>query len=84
MQYTTVDASTQPAGSILVEMSSYAFTPTEIPTTAGKVVFYLVNTSKEAHLMALRTERPDGEAVGVERDLLLEAVGDRPLDVRRR
>ena len=54
VQYSTVEASTQPAGSILVEMSSYAFKPTEIPTSAGKVVFYLVNTSKEAHLMALR------------------------------
>ena len=54
VHYTTVDASTQPAGSILVEMSSYAFKPTEIPTSAGKVVFYLVNISKEAHSMALR------------------------------
>ena len=44
----------QPAGSILVEMSSYAFKPTDIPIGAGKVVFYLVNTSKEAHSMALR------------------------------
>ena len=35
-------------------MSSYAFKPTEIPTSAGKVVFYLVNISKEAHSMALR------------------------------
>ena len=53
-QYTTVEASVQPAGSILVEMSSYAFKPTDIPIGAGKVVFYLVNTSKEAHSMALR------------------------------
>lgn len=54
VQFTTVESSVQPPGSILVEMSSYAFKPTEIPTVAGKVVFYLVNTSEEAHLMALR------------------------------
>ncbi len=54
VQYTTVETSVQPAGSILVEMSSYTFKPTEIPVGAGKVVFYLVNTSKEAHSMALR------------------------------
>jgi plastocyanin len=53
-QYTTVESSTQPAGSILVQLSSYAFTPSEIPIGAGKVVFYLVNTSKEAHSMILR------------------------------
>jgi len=53
-QFTTVESSTQPAGSILVQMSSYAFAPTEIPVGAGKVVFYLVNTSKDVHSMILR------------------------------
>ena len=53
-QSTTVESSTQPAGSILVQLSSYAFTPSEIPVGAGKVVFYLVNTSKDAHSMILR------------------------------
>jgi uncharacterized cupredoxin-like copper-binding protein len=54
LQYTTVEASTQPAGSILVQLSSYAFAPSEIPTGAGKVVFYLVNTSNDVHSMILR------------------------------
>ena len=53
-QSSTVESSTQPAGSILVQLSSYAFTPSEIPIGTGKVVFYLVNTSKEAHSMILR------------------------------
>lgn len=51
---TTVESSVQPAGSILVEMSSYAFKPADIPVGAGKAVFYLVNTSVEAHAITLR------------------------------
>jgi uncharacterized cupredoxin-like copper-binding protein len=54
VQYTTVESSVQPAGSILVEMTSYAFKPADIPLTVGKVVIYLVNPSTEIHSMALR------------------------------
>ena len=54
VQYTTVESATQPAGSILVEMTSYAFKPADIPLKAGKVVLYLVNPSTEVHSMALR------------------------------
>jgi len=54
VQYTTVESPVQPAGSILVEMTNYAFKPADIPLTAGKVVFYLVNPSNEIHSMALR------------------------------
>ena len=54
VRYATVDASVQPAGAILVEMTNYAFKPADIPLTAGKVVIYLVNPSTEVHSMALR------------------------------
>lgn len=54
VQYATVESAVQPAGSILVEMTSWAFKPADIPLTAGKVVFYLVNPSNEAHSMALQ------------------------------
>jgi plastocyanin len=54
VRYATVEASGQPAGSTLVEMSSYAFKPADIPLTAGTVVIYLVNPSTEVHSMALR------------------------------
>ena len=54
VRYATVEASVQPAGSILVEMTSYAFKPVDIPLTAGTVVLYLVNPSTEVHSMALR------------------------------
>ena len=54
VQTATVEASTQPAGSILVEMTSYAFKPADIPLRAGKVVLYLVNPSAEVHSMVLR------------------------------
>ena len=54
VQTSTVEAPTQPAGSILVEMTNYAFKPADIPLKAGKVVIYLVNPSTEVHSMALR------------------------------
>lgn len=54
VRYATVEASVQPAGSILVEMTNYAFKPADIPLTAGTVMLYLVNPSTEIHLMALR------------------------------
>ncbi|HVD92305.1 MAG TPA: cupredoxin domain-containing protein [Vicinamibacterales bacterium] len=44
----------QPAGSILVEMTNYAFKPADIPLKVGKNVLYLVNPSNEVHSMALR------------------------------
>ena len=54
VQYTTVESAVQPAGSIRVELTSFAFKPADIPLTAGKVVLFLVNTSSEDHSMALR------------------------------
>jgi plastocyanin len=52
--YSTVESSVQPAGSILIEMTNYAFKPADIPLTAGTVVLYLVNPSTLVHVMALR------------------------------
>jgi plastocyanin len=52
--YTTVESAVQPAGSILVEMTNYAFKPADIPLKVGKNVLYLVNPSNEVHSMALR------------------------------
>ena len=54
VQFSTVEASVQPVGSILVQMTNYAFTPADIPLTPGRVVLYLVNNSTLIHLMALR------------------------------
>lgn len=54
VQTSTVEATTQPAGSILVEMTNYAFKPADIPLKVGKDVIYLVNPSTEIHSMALR------------------------------
>jgi plastocyanin len=52
--YTTFESAVQPAGSILVEMTNYAFKPADIPLKVGKNVIYLVNPSNEVHSMALR------------------------------
>jgi plastocyanin len=54
VETSTVEASVQPAGSIRVEMTNYAFSPADIPLTAGRVVLYLVNSSTQIHAMALR------------------------------
>lgn len=54
VQAFTVEASVQPAGSIRVEMTTYAFKPADIPLSPGRVVLYLVNTSPDIHSMALR------------------------------
>ena len=54
VRYTTVESTAQPPGSILVELTSYAFKPADLSVTSGKVVLYLVNTATEAHAMALR------------------------------
>lgn len=39
----------QPAGSIKVRLSDYAFSPKTIEAKAGSSTFYLVNTGKQAH-----------------------------------
>ena len=45
----------QPAGSILVSMTEYKFTPSTISVPAGKVVFYVVNAgSGISHDMIIR------------------------------
>ena len=54
VRFTTVESAVQPAGSILVEMSNYAFKPADIPLARPKVVLYLVNPSNEVHSMQLR------------------------------
>ena len=52
--YTYAVATTQPAGSILITMSNYQFTPATLSLPAGKVVLYLVNTGTEDHDVTLR------------------------------
>ena len=54
MRYATVESSVPPPGSVRVELTNYAFSPADIPVTAGKVVLYLVNSSNTAHALALR------------------------------
>ena len=56
LHFTTVDATSQPAGSTLIELVNYEFRPSEISVTAGKVVFYLVNSANEPHSIRLRDE----------------------------
>lgn len=52
--YAYAAATTQPPGSILITMSNYQFVPATLSLPAGKVVFYLVNTSTEDHDLTLR------------------------------
>ena len=52
--YTYGAATTQPAGSILITMTNYQFTPATLALPAGKVVLYLVNTSNLDHDLVLR------------------------------
>jgi plastocyanin len=54
VRFETVESAVQPSGSILVEMTNYAFKPADIPLTVGKDVIYLVNLSTEVHSIALR------------------------------
>jgi plastocyanin len=44
----------QPAGSIKVSMSDYKFSPSDISTASGKVVFYLVNGGTVSHDLVIR------------------------------
>jgi plastocyanin len=44
----------QPAGSIKVTMTEFKFVPSTIPTSAGKVVFFLVNAGTTSHDMVIR------------------------------
>jgi plastocyanin len=44
----------QPAGSIKVTMTEFAFDPSTINATSGKVVFYLVNAGSVGHDMVIR------------------------------
>jgi plastocyanin len=44
----------QPAGSIKVTMTEFAFNPSSITTTHGKVVFFLVNSGSAAHDLLIR------------------------------
>jgi len=55
-RYATVEATSQPTGSVAIELISYAFRPAEISVKAGKVVLYLVNTSADPHALSLRDE----------------------------
>jgi plastocyanin len=54
VQVTTVAATVQPAGSISVELTNYAFNPADISVTSGRVVLYLMNSSNLPHAIALR------------------------------
>ena len=44
----------QPAGSIKVTMTEYAFNPSTISVSSGKVVFFLVNAGTISHDMVIR------------------------------
>jgi plastocyanin len=56
LRYATVEATSQPTGSVAIELISYAFRPAEISVKAGKVSLYLVNTSADPHALSLRDE----------------------------
>ena len=63
---------TQPAGSTLVTMTEYSFTPSTISVPSGKVVFYLVNSGSLSHDIVIR----DKAGTNVARSELISA-GDR-------
>ncbi len=44
----------QPAGSIKVTMTEFAFSPSTISVPSGKLVFFLVNTGTVSHDMIIR------------------------------
>src|SRR5260370_12220465 len=46
--------SAQPAGSIKVTMTEFAFSPSTLSVPSGKVVFYLVNAGTVAHDMVIK------------------------------
>jgi plastocyanin len=68
LHFTTVEATSQPAGSTLVEMVNYEFRPAEISVKAGKVVLYLVNSANEPHAISLRDEAGSLLAVSAQSD----------------
>jgi plastocyanin len=45
---------TQPAGSIMVSMTEYSFTPSSLTAPNGKVVFWVVNSGTLSHDMIIR------------------------------
>jgi plastocyanin len=45
---------TQPAGSIMVTMTEYSFTPSSLTAPNGKVVFWVVNSGTLSHDMVIR------------------------------
>jgi plastocyanin len=63
LHFTTVEATSQPPGSTLIELINYEFRPADISVKAGKVVFYLVNSANQPHAISLRDE--DGPAAAV-------------------
>jgi uncharacterized cupredoxin-like copper-binding protein len=46
-------SSGQPAGSIKVSMTEFAFAPKDVSAPAGKVAFYLVNAGQASHDMVV-------------------------------
>jgi plastocyanin len=46
--------SAQPAGSTRVTMTEYHFEPSTINATAGKVVFFLVNSGTQSHDLVIK------------------------------
>jgi uncharacterized cupredoxin-like copper-binding protein len=46
--------SAQPAGSIKVTMTEFAFSPSSLSVPSGKVVFYLVNAGTVSHDMVIK------------------------------
>ena len=56
--YSTVAATTQPPGSILITMTKYQFTPATLVLPAGNIVLYLVNASDVEHDIVLRDLAP--------------------------
>lgn len=56
LQFSTVETTSQPPDSVLVELTNYEFKPSNISVKAGRVVIYLLNTSNEVHSMSLRDE----------------------------
>ena len=61
-----MEATSQPAGSTLIELVNYEFRPAEISVRAGKVVLYLVNSANERHAISLRDEAGPLAAVSAE------------------
>ena len=54
---------TQPAGSIKVTMTEFAFSPNSLTAPAGKVVFFLVNGGSVAHDLVVE-KKADNSRVG--------------------